>query len=141
MNNAITFYQLFLLILEQWKLFKNKYYEADIWRIHYHLSLNPICWILENCNDLKFHHLHGRNARINNNGLTASRPNALSEFNDAIIMSNRPLRDGELFEIVIERMVERWSGCIEGMYIVNLQWAKKFSKVLRQKRHEIECLN
>ena len=70
--------------------------------------------LLENCNDLKFHHLHGRNARINNNGLTASRPNALSEFNDAIIMSNRPLRDGELFEIVIERMVERWSGCIEG---------------------------
>ena len=64
--------------------------------------------ILESCNDLKFHHLHGRNARINNNGLTASRPNALSEFNDAIIMSNRPLRDGELFEIVIERMVERW---------------------------------
>merc|ERR1719244_1668546 len=28
-------------------------------------------------------------------------------------MSNRPLRDGELFEIVIERMVERWSGSIE----------------------------
>ena len=82
--------------------------------------------ILENCNDLKFHHLHGRNARINNNGLTASRPNALSEFNDAIIMSNRPLRDGELFEIVIERMVERWSGCIEGMYAVNLQCVRKF---------------
>ena len=65
------------------------------------------------CNDLKFHHLHGRNARINNNGATASRPNALGEFNDAIIMSNRPLRDGELFEIVIERIVERWSGSIE----------------------------
>ena len=64
-------------------------------------------------NDLKFHHLHGRNARIINNGATASRPNALGEFNDAIIMSNRPLRDGELFEIVIERMVERWSGSIE----------------------------
>ena len=28
-------------------------------------------------------------------------------------MSNRPLRDGELFEIQIERMVERWSGSIE----------------------------
>ena len=40
-------------------------------------------------NDLKFHHLHGRNARISNNGATASRPNALGEFNDAIIMSNR----------------------------------------------------
>ena len=24
-------------------------------------------------NDLKFHHLHGRNARISNNGATASR--------------------------------------------------------------------
>eukprot|EP00095_Tigriopus_kingsejongensis_P009407 maker-scaffold143_size313727-snap-gene-1.19 protein:Tk09407 transcript:maker-scaffold143_size313727-snap-gene-1.19-mRNA-1 annotation:"neuralized-like protein 4-like" len=64
-------------------------------------------------NDLRFHHLHGRNARISNNGLTASRPNALGEFNDAIVISNRPLRDGELFEIVIERMVERWSGSIE----------------------------
>ena len=43
--------------------------------------------------------------RISNTGLTASRPNALSEFNDAIVMSNRPLRDGELFEIQLERMV------------------------------------
>ncbi|TRY73920.1 hypothetical protein TCAL_09119 [Tigriopus californicus] len=70
-------------------------------------------------NDLRFHHLHGRNARISNNGLTASRPNALGEFNDAIVISNRPLRDGELFEIVIERMVERWSGAIEaGMTLI-----------------------
>ncbi len=29
----------------------------------------------------------GRNARISNNGLTATRPNALGEFNDAIVMS------------------------------------------------------
>ena len=63
--------------------------------------------------DLRFHHLHGRNSRISNSGLTASRPHALNEFNDAIVMSNRPLRDGEMFEIVIERMVERWSGAIE----------------------------
>lgn len=61
----------------------------------------------------RFHHLHGRNARILNAGLTASRPNALSEFNDAIVMSNRPLRDNEMFEIQIERIVERWSGSIE----------------------------
>ena len=29
------------------------------------------------------------------------------------MLSNRPLRDGEIFEVVIERMVERWSGAIE----------------------------
>jgi neuralized-like protein 4 len=37
----------------------------------------------------------------------------LGEFNDAIVMSNRPLRDDEVFEIVIERTVDRWSGSIE----------------------------
>ncbi|KAK0040385.1 neuralized-like protein 4 [Biomphalaria pfeifferi] len=62
---------------------------------------------------LKFHHLHGHNATVLHNGLTASRPNATGEFNDAIVMSNRPLRDGELFEVVIEKMVDRWSGSLE----------------------------
>jgi hypothetical protein len=28
-------------------------------------------------------------------------------------MSNRPLKDNELFEIIIEKMVDRWSGSIE----------------------------
>jgi neuralized-like protein 4 len=37
----------------------------------------------------------------------------LGEFNDAIVMSNRPLRDAEIFEIVIVRTVDRWSGAIE----------------------------
>ena len=64
-------------------------------------------------NDLRFHHLHGKNARIGHGGVTAARPHALGEFNDSIVLSNRPLRDGEIFEVVIERMVERWSGAIE----------------------------
>jgi len=63
--------------------------------------------------DLRFHHLHGKNARVSNNGLTASRPNALGEFNAAIVISSRPLKDGEVFEVMIERMVDRWSGNIE----------------------------
>ncbi|XP_023215732.1 neuralized-like protein 4 isoform X1 [Centruroides sculpturatus] len=63
--------------------------------------------------DLKFHHLHGRNARILNNGLTAKRPNAQGEFNDAIVVSNRPLREGEMFEVIVEEIVDRWSGSIE----------------------------
>ncbi len=62
---------------------------------------------------LRFHHLHGKNCEVSNNGLMALRPNATGEFNDAIIMSNRPLKDGELFEIVIDKMVDRWSGSIE----------------------------
>ncbi|TFJ96250.1 dimethyladenosine transferase [Platysternon megacephalum] len=63
--------------------------------------------------DLRFHHLHGANAVITNGGRTALRQNCRSEFNDAIVISNRALRDGELFEIVIQKMVDRWSGSIE----------------------------
>jgi len=48
-----------------------------------------------------------------NNGKTAARPNARGEFNDAIVMSNRPLKDNELFEVTIDKMVDRWSGSIE----------------------------
>lgn len=78
-------------------------------------SDSGLCYggLLESPDSLRFHHLHGRNAKIGNSGFTASRPHALGEFNDSIVMSNRPLRDGEIFEIVIERMVERWSGSIE----------------------------
>ncbi|XP_039997243.1 neuralized-like protein 4 isoform X1 [Xiphias gladius] len=63
--------------------------------------------------DLRFHHLHGTNAVITNGGRTTLRQNCRSEFNDAIVISNRCLRDGELFEIVIQKMVDRWSGSIE----------------------------
>ena len=62
---------------------------------------------------LSFHHLHGTNSSILNNGRMAMRPNATGEFNDAIVISNRPLRDNELFEVLIEKMVDRWSGSIE----------------------------
>lgn len=41
------------------------------------------------------------------------RPNATGEFNDAIVMSSRPLKDNELFEVIIEKMVDRWSGSLE----------------------------
>ena len=64
-------------------------------------------------NDLGFHHLHGKNAKISANGKTASRPNARGEFNDAIVISNRALRDNELFEVAVDKMVDRWSGSIE----------------------------
>ncbi|XP_072447616.1 neuralized-like protein 4 isoform X4 [Chiloscyllium punctatum] len=68
-------------------------------------------------NDLRFHHLHGNNAVITNGGRTAFRQNCRSEFNDAIVMSNRALREGEMFEILIQKMVDRWSGSIEAVNI------------------------
>ncbi|XP_067658409.1 neuralized-like protein 4 isoform X2 [Haliotis asinina] len=69
--------------------------------------------VFTDVDDVRFHHLHGHNATVLNNGKTAARPNATGEFNDAIVMSSRPMRDNELFEVVIERMVDRWSGSIE----------------------------
>ncbi|EDV96611.1 neuralized-like protein 4 [Drosophila grimshawi] len=62
---------------------------------------------------LRFHNIHGANAGISNSGMTASRPNSLAEFNDAIVFSNRPLRNRELFEVELETMVRHWSGNIE----------------------------
>ncbi|OAD58573.1 Neuralized-like protein 4 [Eufriesea mexicana] len=63
--------------------------------------------------DLRFHHIHSKNAKIINNGLTALRPRALGEFNEAIVIANRALRDGEMFEVTIDKMVDRWTGAIE----------------------------
>ncbi|XP_041093378.1 neuralized-like protein 4 isoform X2 [Polyodon spathula] len=76
------------------------------------LSPSSPCSVVS-ANDLRFHRLHGSNAVITNGGRTALRQNCRSEFNDAIVISNRSLRDGELFEIVIQKTVDRWSGSIE----------------------------
>ncbi|XP_049944445.1 neuralized-like protein 4 [Schistocerca serialis cubense] len=63
--------------------------------------------------DLRFRHSHGKKARLSNGGTTASRPRAFGEFNDAILVSNRPLRDDEIFEVVVEKTVDCWLGSIE----------------------------
>lgn len=44
---------------------------------------------LQSLSDLRFHHLHGSNALITSGGRTALRNNSRSEFNDAIVISNR----------------------------------------------------
>ena len=76
---------------------------------------------LVNINELGFQSCHGENAIISLNGRVATRRSARGEFNDAIVVSNRPLADNELFEVVVERMVDRWSGSIEaGQYMTTI---------------------
>lgn len=63
--------------------------------------------------ELRFYHIHGRNARVSNNGLTASRSRTLGEFSNAIVMTNRPLKVGEMFQVQVDLLVNKWSGSIE----------------------------
>ena len=61
----------------------------------------------------RFHTRHGRNATISNSGKRAYRANPAGEFNEAVVMSSCSLQNGEIFEICVEKMVDRWSGSIE----------------------------
>ncbi|GBP94839.1 Neuralized-like protein 4 [Eumeta japonica] len=63
--------------------------------------------------EMCFHHVHGCNARLSRNRLTASRATFYSEFNDAVLFSSRPLRECEMFEVRIDKMVDGWIGSLE----------------------------
>src|SRR6218665_3831529 len=38
---------------------------------------------------------------------------AMDDFNNAVVITQRVLRPGEMFEVVIDRMVDKWAGSIE----------------------------
>nr|XP_058972129.1 neuralized-like protein 4 [Pocillopora verrucosa] len=61
----------------------------------------------------KFSSFHGGQVAVSHNCRSAVRINPLCEFNNAIVMSHRPLRDNELFEVIVEKLVSRWSGSME----------------------------
>lgn len=61
----------------------------------------------------KFSPFHGGQVAVSHNCRSAVRINPLCEFNNAIVMSHRPLRDNELFEVIVEKLVSRWSGSME----------------------------
>ncbi|XP_023313449.1 uncharacterized protein LOC106652788 [Trichogramma pretiosum] len=63
---------------------------------HVEATMTNIC-------DLPFHHVHGK-SRTTNNGLATSWLRALGEFNNTIVIANQALRDGEMFEVVIENL-------------------------------------
>ncbi|XP_013929468.1 PREDICTED: neuralized-like protein 4 [Thamnophis sirtalis] len=62
---------------------------------------------------LLFHPNCGQKAAIINEGRTALRPHATDDFNHGVVLSNRPLRNGEVFQVRIDKMVDKWAGSIE----------------------------
>lgn len=62
---------------------------------------------------LRFHARCGSLVKLSNGNRTGERRRPLDEFNNAVVMTNRPLKDNELFEIRIDKLVDKWSGSIE----------------------------
>ena len=62
---------------------------------------------------INFHRKCGTNVKINQSERVASRVNPDVEFNGAVCLTSRPLRDGEIFEIEVKEAVSRWSGSLE----------------------------
>ena len=48
---------------------------------------------------LRFHDRVGSLVKLSNNARTAERRRPLDEFNNGVVMTHRPLRDNELFEV------------------------------------------
>ena len=65
-----------------------------------------------NNNKLRFHDRKGSLIKLSNNNRTGERRRPYDEFNNGVVMTHRPLRDNELFEIRIDRLVDKWSGSI-----------------------------
>ena len=59
-----------------------------------------------------FHSHAGPLAQITNEGVTATRKNPLSDFNNAVLIGAQPLEDGKMFEVRVEEKVTSWSGSI-----------------------------
>ncbi|XP_013133372.1 PREDICTED: neuralized-like protein 4 [Papilio polytes] len=66
-----------------------------------------------NIDRLRFHHRCGVLVRLSHHNRTAERARPMDDYNDAVVMTSRPLHDDELFEIRIERLVHKWSGSLE----------------------------
>ncbi|CAK1555013.1 unnamed protein product [Leptosia nina] len=62
---------------------------------------------------LRFHPRCGILVKLSNNNKSAERSRPLDDYNNGVVMTHRPLYDNELFEIRIDRLVDKWSGSIE----------------------------
>lgn len=62
---------------------------------------------------LRFHHRCGTMVKLSAGQRTGERRKPLDEFNNGVVMTQRPLLSDELFEIRIDSQVDKWSGSIE----------------------------
>ncbi|XP_050683838.1 neuralized-like protein 4 isoform X2 [Leptidea sinapis] len=62
---------------------------------------------------LYFHPRCGALVIMSDNYRSAERAQPLDDFNNAVVMTHRPLKDNELFEIRIDSLVLKWSGSLE----------------------------
>lgn len=56
---------------------------------------------------LLFHEKCGTLIKLSNNNKTAERRRPLDEFNNGVVMTNRPLRHNEMFEVIANTMLTR----------------------------------
>ncbi len=56
-------------------------------------------------------------------GATAHRPNAAEDFNFGVVLTDRPLRPDEVFQVRLDKMIDKWAGSIEigkaPVYLIN----------------------
>ena len=60
----------------------------------------------------RFHHLCGKRAKISNHSRTAERTQPRGEFNNAVVITSQPLRDGEALQVKIDSKMSTWTGSL-----------------------------
>jgi neuralized-like protein 4 len=83
---------------------------------------------------LRFHARCGSLVKLTSNSRTAERRRPFDEFNNGIAMTSRPLKDNELFEIRIDRLVDKWSGSIEAGVTTHCPSALQFPATMTNLR-------
>ena len=63
--------------------------------------------------NISFSHIHGANAIISDDRKKVKRHAPNDEFTKASVFSNRPLNRNELFEISIDKLIDRWRGPLQ----------------------------
>lgn len=78
---------------------------------------------------LLFHEKCGTLIKLSNNNKTAERRRPLDEFNNGVVMTNRPLRHNEMFEVCVcmcDDIVEQLKCIIKGQLFSTRHFIKKY---------------